>query len=161
NLTFGRESYHPRPQQRRRSWHSLNGLWDFYIDVKGAHTYQEQIQWNSNIEVPFSPETAASGIGETGFYAAVWYRRSFERPIIAQHERLILHFEAVDYRATVWINGAKVCSHEGGYTPFSVDITDALHAAGLQEIVVRAEDDPSDLAKPRGKQDWKLEPHSI
>ena len=76
-------------------------------------------------------------------------------------ERLILHFGAVDYAATVWVNGIQVCHHEGGYTPFAVDMTHALTAEGPQEIVVRAEDDPADLEKPRGKQDWKLEPHSI
>jgi beta-galactosidase/beta-glucuronidase len=73
----------------------------------------------------------------------------------------MLHFEAVDYVATVWVNGTEVCSHQGGYTPFKADITDALSESGPQEIVVRAEDDPLDLAKPRGKQDWKREPHSI
>jgi beta-galactosidase/beta-glucuronidase len=91
----------------------------------------------------------------------VWYRRNFEVPILKPGERLFLHFGAVDYAATVWVNDAEVCSHQGGYTPFTADITDALNAGGPQRITVRAEDDPSDLTKPRGKQDWKLEPHSI
>ena len=73
----------------------------------------------------------------------------------------MLHFGAVDYEATVWVNGAMATRHEGGYTPFYVDITNLLQAVGPQTIVVRAEDDPADLAKPRGKQDWQLEPHSI
>ena len=59
------------------------------------------------------------------------------------------------------MNGTKVASHEGGYTPFNIDITDVLRKSGPQVLVVRAEDDPLDLAKPRGKQDWKQEPHSI
>jgi beta-galactosidase/beta-glucuronidase len=75
-------------------------------------------------------------------------------------ERWLLHFGAVDWAATVWVNGAYVGEHQGGYTPFSFDITDFVDGSTC-EIVVRAEDDPHDLAKPRGKQDWQLEPHSI
>ena len=151
----------PRPQMRRRSWQSLNGIWEFSIDSQAVYPTAEQVPWDRSILVPYSPETAASGIGDTGFYVAVWYRRTFEAPELSPQDRLMLHFEAVDYRATVWVNGEKVCSHQGGYTPFSADVTHALRSNSLQEIVVRAEDDPADLAKPRGKQDWKLEPHSI
>jgi beta-galactosidase/beta-glucuronidase len=111
--------------------------------------------------VPFSPETAASGINDTGFYTAVWYRRTWEQPRLLESQRLLVHFEAVDWRATVWVNGKNVCSHEGGYTAFSADITEALIEGAVQEIVVRADDDYADLAKSRGKQDWKLESHSI
>src|SRR5205085_8741199 len=68
---------------------------------------------------------------------------------------------AVDYEATVWICKTLVFTHRGGYTPFSIDITELLPTTGPCEIVVRAEDDPGDLAKPRGKQDWQVEPHSI
>src|SRR5439155_24760925 len=74
---------------------------------------------------------------------------------------LLLHFGAVDYMATVWINGQLATQHEGGYTPFYVDATEFLTAEPMQSLVVRAEDDPSDLSKPRGKQDWQLEPHGI
>lgn len=111
--------------------------------------------------VPFSPETAASGIHDTGFYRAVWYRRKFTAPELGSGSRLILHFGAVDYHATVWLNGSLVWQHTGGYTPFQCDITDHLASEGEQTVEVRAEDDPSDLAKPRGKQDWQLDPHSI
>ncbi len=106
-------------------------------------------------------ETRASGIDASGFFRAVWYRRSFDRPKLAPGERLLLYFRAVDYSAEVWVNGIRVCSHQGGYTPFHADITDALEETSAQEIIVRAEDDPLDLAKPRGKQDWRLESHSI
>jgi hypothetical protein len=74
--------------------------------------------------------------------------------------RIILHFGAVDYVGTVWVNGREMTSHEGGHTPFWVDITAGLNASGHQTVTVMAEDDPLDLTKPRGKQDWKLEPHS-
>jgi beta-galactosidase/beta-glucuronidase len=153
---------HPRPQFHRNIWYSLNGTWDFHIDEKGLHQDPQTVPWDREIVVPFSPETEASGIDHPGFYAAVWYRRAFRIEELHSAERLLLHFEAVDYQASVWVNGAKVCSHEGGYTPFTVDLTDALSdAQGVQEIIVRAEDDPADLSKPRGKQDWRLRPHSI
>ncbi|MGI8961940.1 MAG: glycoside hydrolase family 2 protein [Bryobacteraceae bacterium] len=140
---------------------SLNGRWDFAFDPDAAWTNPHSVDWNASIIVPFSPETAASGLNETGFYRAVWYRRNFDQPNLEPGQRLLLHFEAVDHRATVWVNGTEVCSHEGGYTPFCADITEALRGDGPQEIILRADDDPSDLAKPRGKQDWKREPHSI
>ena len=119
------------------------------------------MHWTGEIIVPFSPETQASGINANGYFRVVWYRRGFDRPDLAPGQRLLLHFGAVDYNADVWVNGIKVCSHGGGYTPFYADITDVLKETGAQEIIVRAEDDPLDLAKPRGKQDWKLESHSI
>ena len=152
---------HPRPQHRRQSWELLNGDWEFHIDAPGAIQKPSDVTWDRTIRVPFSPETSASGIGETGFYSVVWYRRTFPTPAKSAGDEVLLHFEAVDYRSTVWINQRKVCWHEGGYTPFSTEISSYLRPDELNEIVVRAEDDPADLAKPRGKQDWKLEPHSI
>ena len=159
---FSTADEHPCPQFRREEWSSLNGAWDFYIDYAGSNADPKAVSWDSTIIVPFSPETKASGIANTGFYSAVWYRQTFAAPELKSGEHLVLHFEAVDYQATVWVNGAKVCQHQGGYTPFSADVTAVLRGVGeLQEIIVRAEDDPADLAKPRGKQDWRLEPHSI
>ena len=152
---------HPNPQFHRKEWYSLGGTWDFALDPEGLQAEPTGIVWDRQIVVPFSPETKASGVAHPGFYSVVWYRRFFRIANLELRERTILHFEAVDYRSTVWVNGEKVCEHEGGYTPFSADITSALRGEGDQEIIVRAEDDPADLAKPRGKQDWRLEPHSI
>ena len=152
---------YPRPQLQRLQWTSLDGEWDFAIDSRAEWTTLSEVAWNAKIQVPFAPETAASGIGDTSFYCAVWYRRTFDRPELQPGERLMLHFGAVDYAANVWVNGVEVAWHEGGYTPFSVEITRVLTAEGPQEIIVRAHDDPADLEKPRGKQDWKLEPHAI
>ena len=152
---------YPRPQMERDQWISLNGTWEFAIDPDAVWESAQAVQWNTTILVPFSPETAASTVGNTGFYCAVWYRRTFEKPELPSDQRLILHFGAVDFSATVWVNGTKVLSHSGGYTPFQADITSALTKDGPQQVVVRAEDDPADLAKPRGKQDWRLDPHSI
>jgi beta-galactosidase/beta-glucuronidase len=152
---------YPDPQMQRQNWVSLNGPWDFCIDHDARFGLPKEVTWDRTITVPFSPETPASGVHDTSLYAAVWYRRTVESPVLVSGQRLLLHFEAVDYRATVWVNGARVATHEGGYTPFHADVTDVLLPGGPQEIIVRAEDDPGDLAKPRGKQDWKLDPHSI
>ncbi len=151
---------YPRPQLERAKWTSLNGPWDFALDPQTRWRTPREVKWNATILVPFSPETETSGIGDTSFYRRCWYRRTFEVPRLRKGERLLLHFGAVDWSATVWVNGALSGCHEGGYTPFTVDVTDLL-VSGPQTVVVRADDDPADLAKPRGKQDWKLEPHSI
>lgn len=152
---------YPRPDLRRANWINLNGAWDFACDPQAKFCRPQDVTWNRTITVPFSPETPASGINDQGLYCAVWYRRSFQTPSLKEGERLKLHFGAVDYTATIWINGVKACEHEGGYTPFSMEIQALLRDGSDQEIVVRAEDDPGDLEKPRGKQDWKAEPHSI
>ena len=151
---------YPRPQLQRASWISLNGAWEFAFDPEGAWTQPSDVAWAEPIRVPFAPETPASGIGHTGFFRACWYRRGVELPDRASGERWLLHFGAVDYKATAWINGLYAGEHEGGYTPFTFDVTDFV-TSGVCEVVLRAEDDPHDLAKPRGKQDWQLEPHSI
>ena len=160
-LKQGSSPDYPRPDLRRSSWIDLNGAWDFAIDSKARLEHPGDVPWDSTIIVPFSPETPASGINNQGLYCAVWYRRTFKTPLLQPGERLHLHFGAVDYSATVWVNGAKACEHEGGYTPFTIEIGDLLRSGTEQEIVVRAEDDPGDLEKPRGKQDWKAETHSI
>ncbi len=152
---------YPRPQLRRAAWISLDGQWEFAFDPQARWTAPDAPTWTNSIRVPFAPETPASGINNTGFYRAVWYRRTFDSHGLAGGERLLLHFGAVDYAATVWVNGARVAEHVGGYTPFSADVTDALASSGPQVVVVRAFDDPNDLAQPRGKQDWLLEPHRI
>ena len=158
---------YPRPQFQRDGWTSLNGRWQFALDRDGVWRRPEAVQWDdTTIVVPFAPETPASGVEETGFFQAVWYRRAFAAPVLAPGERLLLHFGAVDYEATVWVNRSHLGSHEGGYLPFTIDVTDALIGDGpadglLQELVVLAVDDPHDVAKPRGKQDWQLHPHSI
>lgn len=148
---------------RRGGALDLNGAWQFAIDHDAAWTTPGHVQWDARpIMVPFSPETPASGIGDLGMYRGVWYRRTVRasRPPFVTGERVMLHFGAVDFAATVWVNGSLAVRHEGGYTPFSADITD-LMAADEQTIVVRAEDDPRDMSKPRGKQDWEPEAHSI
>ncbi|PZV07626.1 MAG: glycoside hydrolase family 2 [Leptolyngbya sp.] len=154
------EIAYPRPQLQRSQWTSLNGMWKFTYDDEGKCTRPSDISdWGQSIEVPFAPESIRSGIHDTGFHPNCWYERSFE--IDAKDQRVLLHFGAVDYRTRVWVNGQFMIDHEGGHTPFSMDITAVLQPDGQQTVTVWAEDDPHDLAKPRGKQDWQREPHSI
>ena len=151
---------YPRPQLRRRNWTSLNGTWRFRQDDERRFSRPpEDDEWPQTINVPFAPETEASGIADQGFHNACWYQRDFECPV--GNDRVILRFGAVDYVAHVWVNGRLAVTHEGGHTPFSADITKLLDPSGTQTVTVLAEDDPHDLTKPRGKQDWHEKPHSI
>jgi hypothetical protein len=164
------EEPHPRPQLVRPRWVDLSGEWEFEYD---DHEVGESGHWGDGtrhfdrrIIVPFPPESAASGIGDTGFHDVMWYRRdiSAEEVERAGHRpggRVVLHFGAVDYRCTVWVNGALAGGHEGGHTPFAIDIQDLLASDQAQVIVVRAEDRAADVAQPRGKQDWLRHPHTV
>ena len=163
NVTFVaiNDAAYPRPQLFREGWQSLNGAWRFAFDDEFRHDEPSDIRrWPMSIRVPFPPEAKASGIDDRAFHWRCWYERDFEtlRP---DSGRVILHFGAVDYSAKVWVNGHVVTRHEGGHTPFWTDITDALNKNGRQTVSVCVEDDPHDLTKPRGKQDWQLEPHGI
>jgi beta-galactosidase/beta-glucuronidase len=128
---------------------NLNGEWEFGLG--------EQPVFDRTIVVPFAPQAALSGIGERITEDVLWYRRYFDAP---RADRLVLHFGAVDYWASVWVNGEQVAQHEGGHTPFSVDITHAARDQG-NELVVRAEDPLGDRTIPRGKQYWKPVSESI
>ncbi|TMF80569.1 MAG: glycoside hydrolase family 2, partial [Chloroflexi bacterium] len=139
---------YPRPKLRRPDWINLNGEWEFGAGSRPA--------FDRHIVVPFCAESQLSGIGEIPG-DVVWYRRRFDAP---KAERLALHFGAVDYRATVWVNDRELARHEGGHTPFSVDVTEALRARD-NVLVVRAEDPLEDKTVPRGKQFWGRRPEGI
>lgn len=152
---------HPRPQLCRKNWASLNGPWRFCFDGEGRFQRPADVgAWPLTIQVPFAPETELSGIADRNFHRVCWYEREFDVPELSGG-RLLLHFGAVDYHAKVWLNDTYLGAHEGGFTPFSFDITASLKPGQKQKVSIRVEDDPHDLAKPRGKQDWQLEPHSI
>ena len=155
---------HPRPQLTRPRWTDLGGAWRFAHDDAGVGLDQgwpeREDVFDRDITVPFPPESAASGIGDRGFHPVVWYRTTF-RPSHAEGERLLLHFGAVDHRASVWVNGRLVAVHEGGHTPFHADVTNVLSGTGTDVLVVRAEDQPTDRTQPRGKQDWLERPHNV
>ena len=146
---------------RRRRWWSLSGTWEFVIDLERAWGEPDEVRFDRSIRVPFAPETAASGVGDTSLYACVWYRRTVEVPRLEDDQLLLLHFGAVDYEAQVFVDGCFAGRHEGGYTPFTLDVTRLVRGKTEVTVVVAAHDDPLDLAKPRGKQDWKAEPHAI
>lgn len=164
---------HPRPQFRRSDWANLNGQWSFAFDDadEGRRDSWEQASahdlcsdrspFQRRITVPYCYQAALSGIGDRALHDVVWYARVFADPRAEKGaEVLLLHFGAVDYAATVWVNGTHVAEHEGGHTPFSTDIT---HALEQQEnvLVVRVEDPSRDLTVPRGKQYWKEQPEGI
>ena len=154
-------SEYPRKQFRRDNWLNLNGKWKFAFDTERKCRNPRDVKaWPLEITVPFVPECEASGIADQGFHPSCWYERTFQfHP--QKNGRVLLHFGAVDYSARVWVNDQYVGEHEGGHTPFCFDITDVLAAGGEQKMTVWVLDDPQDLAKPRGKQDWQLNPHSI
>ncbi|MDB5079269.1 MAG: beta-galactosidase/beta-glucuronidase [Chloroflexi bacterium] len=161
-----RDENHPRPQLIRENWTDLGGKWGFAYDDsnvglnEGWETRSEV--FNKIITVPFPPESEASGIGDKAFHPVVWYRRTFQPDPAHRQGRLLLHFGAVDYQALVWVNNRLVAQHEGGNTPFTADITTALDPEKAdQVIVVRAEDQPTDLTQPRGKQYWEKQPRRI
>jgi beta-galactosidase/beta-glucuronidase len=108
---------------------SLHGTWKFLFDDDRQFKQPSDIRkWPLVIEVPFPPESKASGIGDPSFHQICWYERDFD--LKPDGRRTILHFGAVDYVATVWVNGREMTSHEGGHTPFWVDITAGLNASG-------------------------------
>ncbi|MEF2277401.1 sugar-binding domain-containing protein [Deinococcus sp. YIM 134068] len=156
---------HPRPQLTRERWEDLCGTWQFAHDDgdRGVEErwFEREDVFDQRITVPFPPESRASGLRATGYHRVVWYRRTVRVAPEDRAGRVLLHFGAVDYRASVWVNGRLVAEHEGGHTPFTADLSAVLVADETQTLVVRAEDDPSDLAQPRGKQDWEEEPHAI
>lgn len=149
----------PNPQFRRDEWENLNGPWRFALDQtdngidKG---FSARDDFDDVIEVPFCPESKLSGIGHTDFIRACWYARHFNVPKEALTGRVLLRFGAVDYEATVFINGREVGRHRGGYTSFCFDVTAAVQA-GDNLLVVRARDDTRDPLIPSGKQSARTE----
>lgn len=139
----------PRPDFVREHWLSLNGPWSFSFDAA---------VFDRTILVPFCCQSPSSGIGETADHETVWYRRSF--PVDAEQltgSRLLLKFGAVDTQTDVWINGLYLGRHDGGYTPFSFDITQFVYTDRENELTLRARDGLA-ADRPRGKQTWTGQP---
>lgn len=141
---------YPRPLMERTAWTNLNGLWQYAVTSREA---AEPLKYEGNILVPFAIESSLSGVGKTvKSNQALWYMRSFDVPRSWKGGNLLLHFGAVDWKADVWVNGIKVGSHSGGYTPFSFDITAALSSKGENRLVVKVWDPTDEGYQPRGKQ---------
>ncbi|MBP5643771.1 MAG: beta-galactosidase, partial [Bacteroidales bacterium] len=125
---------YPRPQMARfddnwqLSWINLNGLWDYAIRPKGENSIDE---FDGKILVPFCVESSLSGVQKyVGKDNELWYQREFNIPKSWRGKHVLLNFGAVDWKCDVWVNDIKVGSHTGGYTPFSMDITQVLKKKG-------------------------------
>ena len=149
---------HPKPQFMRENWLNLNGEWQFEIDNSNSgeerKLFNEAQDFSLKINVPFCPESKLSGVENVDFMNSVWYKREFEITEKQLEGRVVLHFGAVDYKTTVYINGNKCGSHKGGYVSFSFDITDYA-VLGKNTVTVHAMDDTRSRMIPSGKQSEK------
>ncbi len=116
---------HPRPQFVRPDWLTLNGEWQFELDRSdsGLERGVRDRDLLQRIVVPFAPESQLSGIENVDFLEAVWYRTTVTMPADWSGREAVLHFQAVDHDATVWVNGVEVVRHRGGFTPFSASLS--------------------------------------
>jgi hypothetical protein len=147
---------YPRPQMTRAAWENLNGAWQFAPAREGARP-PVGVALPRRILVPFPMESALSGIGTHSEHS--WYRRTFTVPSSWSGRRVLLNFGAVDWQATVWVNGRRIGTHRGGYDPFSMDITAALRRTGTQEVIVGVDAPVDRGGEPVGKQ--RLRPGRI
>jgi len=151
-MTLPRPEY-PRPQFVRAEWLNLNGEWGFEIDRSdsGLERGVRDRELAQRIVVPFAPETKLSGIENVDFLEAVWYRTTVTIPAEWEGKDAVLHFQAVDHDATVWVNGVEVVRHRGGFTPFSANLSKIARPGEEALIVVRARDSRYGV-QARGKQ---------
>lgn len=146
---------YPRPQLVRRDWLCLNGSWQFEIDQGDSGLDRGLVSrpLAGRITVPFCPESKLSGVGNTDYLNAVWYRREVAIPAAWKGRRILLHFQASDYDTFVWANGTEVGRHRGGMTPFTCDLTAVAVPGKRVTLVVRARDNARE-SMPSGKQSW-------
>jgi beta-galactosidase/beta-glucuronidase len=143
---------YPRPQMVRPNWINLNGLWSYAIVPKAVSEVRPE-KWDGKILVPFAVESALSGVGRTvGKDSVLWYQTALEYNSKIKGQNTLLHFGAVDWECDVFVNGKKAGSHQGGYDPFSIDITSFLIKGKQQQIAIRVWDPSSEGPQPRGKQ---------
>ena len=146
---------YPRPQMERGSWTNLNGIWNYSVTVKDARSASS---WNGKILVPFAIESALSGVGRmVGKDSTLWYNRKFSLKKEMKGKKILLHFGAVDWRTKVFVNGKEAGTHEGGFDPFSFDITSLLKKSEDQDITISVWDPTDEGPQPRGKQVVKPE----
>jgi beta-galactosidase/beta-glucuronidase len=153
---------YPRPQFVRQEWLNLNGEWEFAFDdadVGLSEGWWDGRPLDLRIQVPFAYQSELSGIHDRGIHEVVWYARTLEVPEEWRKQDVLLHFGAVDYRATVWINGVEVGHNRGGHVPFRFDIAPYL-TDGPNRLTVRVQD-LQDPHQPRGKQSSSGVPSGI
>ena len=141
---------YPRPQMVRSNWLNLNGIWQFQPGITNSNPVPTNQTLSSSILVPFPMESAISGVMQ--YHAWSWYRRTFTVPSAWSGQRVILHLDAVDWQSQVFVNGQSVGTHQGGYDPFSYDITPYLTGGGPQELIVQVYNPVDNGSQPRGKQ---------
>lgn len=150
-------SEYPRPQMERADWINLNGLWEYALLKKNQ---QKPKKYQGQILVPFCIESSLSGVGKEMMPDnRLWYKREFEIPENWNSKSIIINFEAVDNSTTIWINGALVGNHKGGFDRFSFDISQYIKPIGKQELIVSVDDPTSSQTQPRGKQ--RIQPSGI
>lgn len=158
------KNVYPRPQFVRDKWQNLNGTWRFAYDDANQGLkekwYVSEEAFDKEIQVPFVYQSELSGINEKGIHDIVWYQKSFHLDKIEENEEVLLHFGAVDYQATVFVNDCLVGEHEGGETSFTFSITPYLKE-GDQTVTVRVYDPTEDENILRGKQFWEKKPRDI
>ena len=148
---------YPRPQMQRNDWQNLNGLWQYGI-FPASNDQSIPTVFRGNILVPFAIESALSGVGKTvGKDSVLWYQTTIKVSSKIKNKKILLHFGAVDWRSEIYINGSKVGMHEGGYDPFTIDITGALKKGSKQSLSIRVWDPTNDGPQPHGKQVVKPE----
>ena len=141
---------YPRPTLERSDWKNLNGEWAYAIREKGE---VEPAAFDGNILVPFAIESSLSGVQKNvGEKNELWYKRLFTVPSAWKGKQVKLNFGAVDWKADVFVNDILIGSHQGGFTPFSFDITPYLSGKGEQKLVVRVWDPTEKGYQPIGKQ---------
>jgi hypothetical protein len=140
---------YPRPHMVREGWHSLNGWWEYAIT---DHDAAAPVQYEGKILVPYPVESALSGVKRAlRPDQLLWYRRTIHHTPNGDDERLLLHFDAVDYEASVYLDGKQVGAHRGGYQRFTLDISSAIRP-GANELVVKVHDPTEAGPNARGKQ---------
>lgn len=143
---------YPRPQMVRAGWQILNGLWDYTIIPK-TNDLTPPSKFDGKILVPFAVESALSGVGRTvGKDSLLWYNTTITLTSNNKRNNTLLHFGAVDWQCDVFVNGKRAGTHQGGYDPFTLDITNLLVEGRKQQISVRVWDPSDDGPQPRGKQ---------
>ena len=144
-------THYPRPQMRRTIWKNLNGLWQYAITSR--HLSIAPGRWDGHILVPFSVDSALSGVGKIMLPSdCIWYHRSFSLPDSWHGKQILLHIEAANWETWIYVDGHLVARHRGGYSPITVNITRDLHATAHHQITIRVWDPAGERFEPRGKQ---------